>query len=478
MIPTPEQQEIIKAARTTPDNLLINALAGSAKTTTLEMICKAVTGTPILSLQFNKRVADEAKKRMPPHVECKTLNALGHHVWSGAIGKRLIVDADKMRKICRQLIEEVPRRSQSELWESLSDTLLWLRRAKRDGFSEHPSAKSLIDYDEWIENYGEAPEQPSLFMNALQRSTLQALNGLIDFDDQLYMPVLFGGSWPKFPLVMCDEVQDLSPINHTMLTKLVSRRLIAVGDPWQSIYGFRGAVSNGMSALKKRFSMRELTLSVTFRVPIEGVKRAWFRVPHMKWCDWAQPGSIQSLDEWSPDSIKDNSAIICRNNAPLFSAALKLIRAGRNIKLVGMEIGPGLIRTMKKLGPETMNEKQMLDAIARWRSAELLKAKKEEVVWEKAECLEVLCAGRTSLQEAILFAEQLFKREGPIQLLSGHKAKGLEWETVYHLDPWRIPSKWTKEGTEEFEQEMNIRYVIETRFKQELFLMNMEGFHA
>ena len=69
----------------------------------------------------------------------------------------------------------------------------------------------------------------------------------------------------------------------------------------------------------------------------------------------------------------------------------------------------------------------------------------------------------------------LFKQEGPIQLMSGHKAKGLEYETVFHLDPWRIPSRFAHEGTEEFEQELNVRYVIETRFKQNLYLVTTEG---
>lgn len=39
-------------------------------------------------------------------------------------------------------------------------------------------------------------------------------------------------------------------------------------------------------------------------------------------------------------------------------------------------------------------------------------------------------------------------------LLTGHKAKGLEWNTVYHLDPFLIG---------ESEQELNLKYVIGTR---------------
>ena len=77
------------------DNICINALAGAAKSTTLELICKYVTGIPILSLAFNKRIADEAFKRLPSHVECRTLNSLGHRVWAAVMGKRLVVDTKR-----------------------------------------------------------------------------------------------------------------------------------------------------------------------------------------------------------------------------------------------------------------------------------------------------------------------------------------------------------------------------------------------
>jgi superfamily I DNA/RNA helicase len=105
---------------------------------------------------------------------------------------------------------------------------------------------------------------------------------------------------------------------------------------------------------------------------------------------------------------------------------------------------------------------------------ELKRAKRQETVFEKADCLRVLTKDHETLGQAIKHAEALFKQEGPIQLLSGHKSKGLEWETVFHLDPWRIPSRFAK--GEDLEQEMNVRYVIETRFKKELFLVDLETF--
>lgn len=480
MTPTPEQATIIDAARQTSDNLIILALAGAAKTTTLELICRTVTGIPILSLAFNKRIADEMTKRLPSHVECRTMNSLGHRVWGAAIGKRLSLDTQKMSTILKNLIDALPRDAKTEAYDDFADTLKWLRYAKRDGWVPRAwggTGKAIVeDFETFAAQYDEipSPQQKELITSAMNASIEAAYAGAIDFDDQIYMPVIFGGSWPRFPLVLVDEAQDLSPLNHAMLEKLVSRRIIAVGDPWQSIYGFRGAVANGMAALRERFDMKELPLSVTFRVPRAGVERAHFRAPHMRAPEWAKEGRIEVLNEWSEADVPDGAAIICRNNAPLFSCALRLLADGRNIKLVGMDIGPQLLRTMRKLGPETLTNFDL--AINQWIATELKRARRPDIVYEKADCLRVLTQGRATLKEAILYAEDLFKRDGPIQLLSGHKAKGLEWETVLHLDPWRIPSPRAREGTEEYEQELNVRYVIETRFKEELFLVDMEGY--
>src|SRR3954464_14382061 len=108
LTPTEEQQAIIDAARNTSDNILISALAGSAKTTTMEMICHEIRTIPILFLAFNKRIADEADKRLPSNVEVRTLNALGHRVWSTVTGHRLSVDPAKMRTLLRGVIETLP----------------------------------------------------------------------------------------------------------------------------------------------------------------------------------------------------------------------------------------------------------------------------------------------------------------------------------------------------------------------------------
>ena len=63
--PTQEQLDIIAAATDTSDNLIISALAGAAKTSTLELIANALPDVNIITLAFNKAIAEEMKSRLP-----------------------------------------------------------------------------------------------------------------------------------------------------------------------------------------------------------------------------------------------------------------------------------------------------------------------------------------------------------------------------------------------------------------------------
>lgn len=474
--PTDEQKAIVEAAKTTTDNLLINALAGAAKTTTLELICKALPFTPILSLAFNKRIADEMKLRLPGNVKAATVNSIGHGVWQSHVKRKLGLNDDKMYELMKIVIDELPK---SQKWQAravFADTLKAAKAAKMQGYipdGSFPDANHLIKREDFIDDL---EDEIDVFVldETLRRSITAAFAGAIDFNDQIYMPTLFNGVFPQFPLVCVDEAQDLSPLNHAMLDKLVSTRIIAVGDPWQSIYAFRGADTNSMRRLKVRFNCKEMTLSMSFRCPIEVVKVAHKRVPHMKWAPWAKEGRVSAPEEWSASTLPDGAAIICRNNAPLFKCALELLKLGRGVKLVGTDLGPSLIRTMKKLGPESMTREQTMAAIQQWQEEMSKKRKRKGAIADKADCLRVFAGFGETLSAAIAYAEHLFQANGPILLMSGHKAKGLEYDHVFFLNPGLIPSIWA-ESPEELDQEENIRYVIETRAKSELTMVTLEG---
>jgi DNA helicase II / ATP-dependent DNA helicase PcrA len=480
---TEEQEAIVDFVLANPKtNLLIGALAGAAKTSTLRLLCKYMPVVPTLSVAFNKRIADEMSKVLPGHVKCATMNSIGHRVWAAAIGKRLTLDTRKNYNLVKESIDALKHKGdKAAAYDMMGDIMKTVSKAKLSGYipPDMPTGRSLLTPDEFFDSLEEAPDDwlCSIINDCLRKSIQQSYAGLIDFDDQIYMSTLFGGSFPVHPRLMVDEVQDLSPLNHVMVYKLVGvdTQLIAVGDPWQSIYAFRGADTKSMQRLKDQFSMHEMVLSVSFRCPISVVKHNHKRVPHMRWPEWAVEGQVRSLSEWAAKDIPDNSAIICRNNAPLLSTALALLRAGRGVHLVGTDLGPQLVKALKKLGDTQMPQQEVLDAIDQWEQAKLVKTRNAGVVADKAECLRVFACFGPTLGAAIAYCEHIFASKGPIQLLSGHKAKGLEWDTVYHLDPQRIPSPYAKEG-EALEQELNVRYVIETRAKRSLFFVRLADF--
>lgn len=307
-----------------------------------------------------------------------------------------------------------------------------------------------------------------LVRRATIESLSQAMGGKIDYSDQILMPTVFPASFPQYPLVMIDEAQDLSELNHAMLSKLVKKRLIAVGDPNQAIYGFRGAHENSMSLLKERFDMHELGLSISFRCPVAVVKEAQWRAPHMRWPDWAKPGEVRSLTDWGVETLPETAAIICRNNAPLFSMAIRLLSNGRYPELIGNDIGKLLLKWLKDLGKPDDKREAVLDAIDKWEEAKAKKSRVPAKVADQAECLRVFARQGEDLAGAIAYAEHVMNAHGPIQLMTGHKSKGLEFDTVFLLDKHLV-----KVGQG---QEDNLLYVMQTRAKNELIYVTSDGF--
>lgn len=488
--PTEEQVAVVDFLKADKRSLLVNALAGAAKTSTLVMAAHAMPMQPTLCLAFNKKIADEMAKRMPSYIKCATLNSIGHGVWGSAIGKRLNLDTGKNYDALQDVMSRLRPEDRQSLGDAFGSILTAIRAAKSSGYIPEKYSsigKALIDQGTFHESATASLDvEPDELFWAIVDEVLcigiaEGFAGKIDFDDQLYLSNCFGGSFPKYPVVMVDEAQDLSPLNHSMLEKMVGGRLIAVGDPRQAIYAFRGAHTSSMSIMKRRFSMEELTLSISFRCSKEVVKIAQKRAPHMKSPEWAIEGKVDSLSEWDAATPPDGSFVICRNNAPLFKAAMRFIRAGRGVKIAGSDVGTSLLKLLAKMGKPDDSQEVVIAAIEAWREKELLKASKsrEGPINDRADCMLVFAENGKDLREALAFAKHLFEASGPVQFMTGHKAKGLETDNVYYLDSFLIPSKWSRKASDAgddsaLEQEKNLNYVIVSRSKNSLFYVNSE----
>jgi superfamily I DNA/RNA helicase len=463
--PTEEQSEILEHVRSTSTNLVINALAGTGKTTTLEMVQSVSRQQPVLYLAFNTKVAKEAEEKFSSTTTVRTLNALGHRVWMA--GRSVNLNAKKTQDLLREMIKEMPKEAAKEVWESFWQVVEGVSMAKALGYipkGKYRNVQPLTNKATLHASLEEKPDEltSDLIDAVLALSIQTAFDGYIDFNDQLYMPTLFGGTFPRYPLVMGDEAQDFSPLNHAMLDKLARGRLIAVGDPWQSIYAFRGAKTRSMQELTNRFKAETFTLSLCFRCPKPIVEAARWRAPALRWAK--EEGTYEILRDLRRTDILENSAIICRNNAPLFRLAMQLLQAGRSVAIAGSEIGPKIISIMRRLGSEDMSAAQVMSAIENWRSAK--KDRESKTADDIAECMKVFAGFGKTLSLAVAHAEHLFKQRGTITLTTGHKAKGLEFNTVYHLDPWLCRM--------DDDQDKNLKYVITTRAKQSLYEIDSE----
>lgn len=464
--PTDEQSAIISAACDTNDNLMINSLAGCGKTSTLEMIERAVRTKPVLFLVFNTKNAKEAEKRMQSTTTVRTFNSMGHRIWAASQGRSMTVEPKKCVEALREIIKPLKGADREAAWSVFWDVISAVNMAKAVGYipdGSYANVRRMCSKEDFHATLDEEPDElvEELVDAVLLRSIRAAYEGLIDYNDQIYMPAVFGGVFPQFPLGLVDEAQDLSPVNHALLHRLFTpgRRVIAVGDPNQSIYGFRGAKAEGMVALSAHYSMRPLDLSISFRCPRRIVENARWRVPKFRWIK--EGGYVERLEGLGVADIPESCTFLCRNNAPLFRIAMQLLSSGRSVQVAGSDIGPKLIGIMRKLGSEELPADRVRGAIADWQAER--EAKGSTTAKDLADCMRVFASHGATLSLAIAYAEHLFKQTGSVKLMTGHKAKGLEFETVFVLDPWLMRSD---------EQDLNLRYVCDTRSMNKLYYVD------
>lgn len=514
--PTPEQAAIVEFIAENPDvNTMVDAVAGAAKTSSLEMAAKKIpTRFSTLAVAFNKRIAEELAERLPPHFQCRTLNAIGHGAWQQARGTRLTLNADKMYQLTKSILPTTEDKESDNFVQVLG----LARRAKAIGMVPNGSpvkARGLVEDhpDEW-DNMAFAlgfldVEDEVIFYarQVVNQSITLAFKGEIDFDDQIYMSVLFGGIYPKFHTVIVDESQDLSPMNHRQLMKLTETRLISVGDPRQAIYAFRGADGESMTNLELymnkprteggigKGNFKRLHLTKSFRVSKAVGRRQRYHVPLFDTMPQNKEGRVerwpqdkrneedQAATAWSLAAIPQTGAVLCRNNAPLMALAFALIKQRRPVKILGRDIGASLANLLLKItGKEGKPVEDCYAKLNDWKSRELAKVadseSKQDAINDRYDALYVLldASGKKTNSECADFIRDLFSDKPDnraVTLASGHRAKGLEWDWVMHLDPFRVPSrqaiKAERLGDDRpMEQEKNLKYVIETRTKDVL----------
>lgn len=482
-MPLTDEQQAFLDAVAEGRSIQLEALAGTGKTTTLVEGAKQMPKGLVLS--FNKAIQLEAKDRFPEGWSCLTTNGLGLKALANFLGAWPQLETGKITGLTKEhasgprfaavraLVEAarthglVPKGAPGSPLAMLKDEEInWYNLASH--------------YDIPLDRDGNVVE---LARKVLIASIHLAFKGIVDFQDQLYIPTLWGAQFPKFPSIIVDEAQDLNALQHRML-RLCSMKgktqVVSAGDRRQGIYAFRGALADSMDQLKAAFSLEELPLTMTWRCSRAVVRHTNELVPELRYAPTATGGSVRRLEdeEWCIDHIHEEDFVLCRNNAPLVQLAYEFIADGRPVKLSSLA-GMGFKTIINRLRPRSVPD--LIVKVEEWAERECLdaNAKKEwgraEQTRDKADTLITIAqnSGAKHIDDLENHIKLLTQSKEGVALMTGHKAKGLEAPRVFHLNSFLVPAKWAKEAGEwQLQQEFNLDYVIRTRAMRDLIYIN------
>lgn len=489
---TPQQIAFIEALRSSSNSIALMARAGSGKTTTMVYGAKECNLSG-LCVAFNKLIADELSKKMPPSMLCKTMNGLGHGAWGKHLGKRLILNTEKVFQIAGEVLpSDLKRDFMGDFMRlvNLFRTLPVLPNGAPGASHSDDERYVWLDLiEEFDLDFGNLREERviELARKMLLECIKRAWAGEIDFSDQLYMPVVYRSRFDTYPNVLVDEAQDLSPLQHKMIERCIdsSSRVIVVGDPNQAIYAWRGASSDSFQIMAEQFKCEIMPLTVSFRCSQAVIKEAQKFVPDIQFAEGASLGSVVSDMPFSKREMQHGDWIICRNNRPLVQAFFELAKRQIPAKIRGRQMGPALIKLVDKISGENdaIKATDFLGPLGEYSSEkcrafnEVGKFAKAQDLFDRCEVIGVICENVPkggNLQMVKMRLSAMFDDSGgtPITLSSIHKAKGLEAKRVHFLDPGLIPSKWAKGDA--LRQEYNLSYVAITRAQEELTYVTSE----
>lgn len=191
----------------------------------------------------------------------------------------------------------------------------------------------------------------------------------------------------------------------------------------------------------------------------------------------APVGSVDRLPFYHPsDFIGPDSACLCRNTAPLVAFAFALLARGVPCHIVGKDIQVGLEKLIDKGGSDYQIEawrRQILQHGQAQAGKLIKKGKREQAAnyEDKVTALLVIARNCKTKEDVKLKLAAIFKDGTGLTLSTIHKAKGLEWTTVFLLDWNLLPSPYAEsEATQT--QERNLQYIAVTRAKLNLKFIN------
>jgi ATP-dependent DNA helicase UvrD/PcrA len=459
------QKDIFRDIHAGLGHTVVIARAGSGKTSTIVEGFKYLPkGKKTLMVAFNKAIAEELKMRAPSYVDVMTLHSLGFRAIKQSFGADVVLDNDKAHVLISTLIGD-----DRDMWEVNQSIAKCVSLCK--GFLVDTPAKIGDLIDKFGIEIFEYSRDKFIELVIKTLSLCKAKKNIVDFDDMIWFPFVYRLNVGKFDVVFVDEAQDLNQAQIAMVLSAckIDGRIIAVGDPAQSIYQFRGADSEAIPNFIEKLKAKSLPLSVTYRCPRKVVKMAQDIVPDIEAAEDAKEGTVEEVPaEQILKLVQAGDFVLSRTNAPLIKHCMALLKAGIPANIQGRDVGANLQYFIKKSKAKTITA--FTAYVVAWREQEvkrLLAEKKDPIATtDKAECLLNLCEGTLTIKDLKETIEKLFNDtddHAKVIFSTTHKAKGLERNRVFILTNTYRPGQGGEEA--------NLWYVAVTRSKSELYLV-------
>lgn len=478
MTPSKYQVAIYKEYDETNNNIIIQAGAGSGKSSTiLELLKRTPKFKKTILTAFNKSIKDELENRVSPNVKVSTIHALGFSILRENKPRNYKVSDWKTFNIAKGVLD-LRKMKEKEKWAYLHSISKIIDLVRLNlAYTRSEIEQVCNEYNISIVN-NEIDDTLDVLQEIDKYNTGYHKQFLIDFVDMLWLPCtqVPASKFPKYAVVFTDELQDLNPLQKFIIESVIHEkgRFIGVGDDRQAIYSFMGANVQSFESFKNRPNTKVLPLSVTYRCARKITEFANTIFEGLESFEGLEEGIVRN---GSLNEAQEGDFVLCRNNLPLIESWISFIRAGKKCSILGKDYGEALIAVLNKLSKYDDYKSGVNDLLEK-KEAELKKlgianpktSSGYQNLVEKLEIVNVLKKEFGSFEMTKSKVETIFSDTDKtgIRLMTIHKSKGLEAKRVFVLGYNELlPSKYAASPLEMY-QEQCLKYVAVTRAKLEL----------
>ena len=464
---TQEQIQIVEASKT--HNILkIEAFAGSGKSSTLVEVSK-VNLVPSLYLTFNKAMADEAKEKFPAHVECRTIHSMAYGSYGRDMSHKLVRPKGRYQNVAGTASEIAKFYKLRPIFTSddkcaFSSVFIGLLAqqtvARYEQSGDVDIQEKHVPYRDILDKSKKFPE---IDVKDVRKDVFKAAKSIWKDRTDMLSPVLathdtylklYQLSNPKlnYDILYIDEVQDS---NQVMLDIVLKQncKTILVGDSYQSIYQFRGAVN----ALE-RIQAPTLHLSQSFRFGQDLADVANSIIKPSTSIKGFKHTTVLSAEGKDITELPEGSCLLFRTNMALMLTAIDLITQGiyvdvpNNISGAKQAISSALAL---KSGDMKNVKHQHLIPFSTWE--EFKESAKDDP--ELSALYNITKGSERELKDKLNMLNKNDPTIAKYVMRTAHGSKGLEWDTVMVMNDFSDdPNTYLKN-----QQEANLLYVATTR---------------